>query len=461
VSILIADDEKGIRLGLGKLFDREGFETCCAETAEEALRLVGERDIRLALLDIRLGSSDGLTLLSRIKELSPETVCIMITGYGSIDNAVQAMKIGAADYLLKPLDNEHILKTVRSQSEITRLRNENTLLKQEQQKRMTGFDFQTRHEGMRKIMDIADRVKDTDSTVLIGGESGTGKEVLSRYIHFSSNRSEAPFVGVNCAALSETLLLSELFGHEKGSFTGADERKIGKFELADRGTLFLDEIGDMSLDAQAKLLRVLEEGSLERLGGNKTIRVNIRVIAASNHDLLALIGEKKFREDLYYRLNVIRLDLPPLRERREDIIPLAEYFSEFYAGKYRKGELSIPEGIRNNLKGYGWPGNIRELKNMINQAVLLSDGGILAPAVLTATASSSAAPEAETPPKQEDRYGGERGDLSGRMERVIEEHEKQIIRSTLERSRYNKTAAAEELGISRKTLFNKMNKYNL
>ena len=326
---------------------------------------------------------------------------------------------------------------------------------------MTGFVFQTRHKGMQNIMDIADRVKDTDSTVLIGGESGTGKEVLSRYIHFSSNRNEAPFVGVNCAALSETLLLSELFGHEKGSFTGADERKIGKFELADRGTLFLDEIGDMSLDAQAKLLRVLEEGSLERLGGNKTINVNIRVIAASNHDLPALIEKKRFREDLYYRLNVIRLDLPPLRERREDILPLAEYFADFYACKYRKEELRIPEEIREKLSNYGWPGNIRELKNMINQAVLLSDEGLVAPAGLTPVPSFAPEPidPASSDPASPENCGD--GDLSSRMERVIEEHEKQIIRRTLEESRYNKTAAAEALGISRKTLFNKMSKYQL
>lgn len=452
MNILIADDEKGIRVGLSKLFQREGYECYTAEDFDSALKLVEHREIHLALLDIRIGNRDGVELLRAIKGINSDVCCLMITGYGSITNAVEAIRSGAEDYLLKPLDNEYLLSTVSSRMELRQLKHENLYLKETEKEKMLDFDFCTSHPEMQKIMDIADRVKDTDTTVLITGESGTGKEVFSRYIHFSSNRKDAPFVGVNCAALSETLLLSELFGHEKGSFTGAQERKIGKFELADGGTLFLDEIGDMSLDAQAKLLRVLEESSLERLGGNRTISVNIRVIAATNQNLRELMEKKLFREDLFYRLNVIRLELPALRERPEDIPLLAEYFRHKFSRDFKKGETVFHEGTLEKMKQYDWPGNIRELRNLVNQSVLLSDSRDLDPlstdfGLMPVSRKKKPVPEG--------------ANLQEMVNNMVEDFEKEIITRTLEKNKFNKTAAAEELGITRKTLFNKMGKYNL
>jgi len=457
MNILIVDDEKGLRKGLSTLFQREGYETYTAGDFETALDLVTRMEIHIALLDIRLADRDGVELLKAIREINSDITCLMITGYGSISNAVEAMKAGAADYLLKPLDSEYLIKIVATRVEMKQLKKENILLKEKQKEEMLEYDFRTSQKRMKNIINISDKVKNTDTTVLITGESGTGKEVLSRYIHFSSNRKEAPFVGVNCAALSETLLLSELFGHEKGSFTGAFERKIGKFELADRGTLFLDEIGDMTLDAQAKLLRVLEEGTLERVGGNRTIKVNIRIIAATNQSLPDLIRKRQFREDLYYRLNVISLELPALRDRPEDILHLAEYFKNFYSRKYRKGELSFSPMACRSMQTYPWPGNVRELKNLINQTVLLSDGGDLMPDGLEEIPIRRNKPDEETVLLEKN----EAGTLQDRIDSVTEKLEKSIIEKALISNKFNKTAAAEELGVTRKTLFNKISKYGL
>jgi len=451
MNILIADDERGIRQGLKHLFLRAEYEVFEAEAFEPALECVRNNEIHVALLDIRLGDRDGVELLREIRRADSDVICLMITGYGSIGNAVEAIRAGAADYLLKPLDNEKLLEAVQSRVELKKLKTENRFLKSEQQERLQSCDFKTAHPGMRRVMEIADRVKDTEATVLITGESGTGKEVLCRYLHFTSNRKDAPFVGVNCAALSESLLLSELFGHEKGAFTGAVDRKPGKFELADRGTLFLDEIGDMSPEAQSKLLRVIEEGAFERVGGTRSIRTDIRLAAATNQDLPQLIREKRFREDLYYRLNVIRLELPPLRDRREDIPVLAEHFRQFYNSRYRKNALRFAPGVMARLSGYSWPGNVRELRNMINQAVLLSDREELDPPGFL---PSAGLPADRSP-------GAGEGPLQDRLNRVMEEYEKEIIEQALIRHRFNRTAAAEELGITRKTLFNKIGKYGL
>lgn len=452
MNILIADDEKGIRAGLSKLFKREGYDCFTAEDFDSALELVRHREIHLALLDIRIGNRDGVELLKSIKEINSDVCCLMITGYGSIANAVEAIRSGAEDYLLKPLDNDYLLNTVSSRLELKQLKNENFYLRETQKEKMLDFDFSTNHPDMKKIMDVADRVKDTDTTVLITGESGTGKEVFSRYIHYSSNRKDAPFIGVNCAALSETLLLSELFGHEKGSFTGAQERKIGKFELADRGTLFLDEIGDMSLDAQAKLLRVLEESSLERLGGNRTINVNIRVIAATNQNLRELMENRQFREDLFYRLNVIRLELPALRERPDDISLLAEYFRARFSRDFKKGNTTFSKAALDRMKSHDWPGNIRELRNLINQSVLLSDSMNLDPL--------SQGPGL-MPLSRKSISSAKGSNLQEMVNNMVEEFEKEIISRSLQNNKFIKTAAAEELGITRKTLFNKMSKYKL
>ncbi len=451
MNILIADDEKGLRMGMSRLFERLGFTVHQAENTESALALVEEHDIHAALIDIRLGGEDGVALLKRIKENDSEIICIMITGYGSIGNAVEAMRAGAADYLLKPVDNDYLIESVTSRLELKKLKAENDYLRTEQQTKSLEYDFDTVDPVMEKIMQNADRVKDTDTSVLITGESGTGKEVLCRYIHFSSNRANAPFVGVNCAALSDTLLLSELFGHEKGSFTGAYERKIGKFELAHGGTLFLDEIGDMPLEAQAKLLRVLEESSFERLGGNKTIKVDIRVVAATNQNLKELMEQKKFRRDLYYRLNVITLDLPPLRQRKEDILRLADYFRGLYGRKFRKQFSRFTEISEKLMTGYDWPGNIRELRNVIHQAILMGESEALEVSLPRSAQEESEEIVSET-------LGGT---LQKQMDEVAGEIERRVIQKTLEKHRFNRSLAAQELGITRKTLFNKINKYGL
>jgi two-component system NtrC family response regulator len=452
MNILIADDEKGIRKGISHLFQREGNTVFEAADFDEALVHVQEQDIEIALLDIRLGDRDGVELLSRILELDPEILCFIITGYGSIRSAVEAMQSGAADYLLKPLDNEKLLQTVESRMELKKLKEENDFLRAELVSLRDDAEFIHSGSAMERILNVADRVKDTDATVLITGESGTGKEVLCRYIHDTGTRREAPFVGVNCAALSETLLLSELFGHEKGAFTGASERKPGKFELACGGTLFLDEIGDMSLEAQAKLLRVIEESAFERVGGTSLIKTDIRLIAATNQDLKALIREKKFREDLYYRLNVICLALPPLREREEDLEALCDYFCQYFARRYKKAVPSVSKGSLTVMRHHSWPGNIRELRNMLNQAVLLSDGGELDLSTFLIPAEK----DLRVTPGQNTG-----GSLQEQMNSAMEVYERSLIEQALVKSKYNRTAAADALGITRKTLFNKISKYSL
>lgn len=451
MNILIADDEKGIRRGLVHLFQREGFTVYEAAEYGEAIHCCEVNEIHVALLDMRLGDRDGIDLLKELLQKDADMICLMITGYGSIQNAVEAMQFGAADYLLKPLDNEKLLQAVGSRMELKKLKSENSFLKSELKSIREEASPIYGSPAMKKILSIADRVKDTDATILITGESGTGKEVLCRYIHESSTRKEAPFIGVNCAALSETLLLSELFGHEKGAFTGAAERKPGKFELAHRGTLFLDEIGDMSLEAQAKLLRVLEEGAFERVGGTRLIGVDIRLIAATNQDLQALIRDKRFREDLFYRLNVISMRLPPLRDRKEDIPMLCDYFCQFYCKRYRKNFPEISQEDRNLMLQYSWPGNVRELKNMINQVVLLSNGGALDLPVYLKGGGTSA----------ESVHPFSDGNLQDHINSITEDCERNLIEQALLRNKYNRTSAAEELGVTRKTLFNKISKYNL
>jgi DNA-binding NtrC family response regulator len=454
MNILIADDEKGIRLGLSRLLKREGFTTFEAESGSIAMEIADREEIHGALIDIRLGEEDGIVILRELLKRYPGIVCIMITGYGSIANAVEAVRSGAADYLLKPVDNNQIIAALKTRLELKQLKAENRFLKSRELEKSLECDLNTGNPRMKNVMTLADRVKNTDSTILISGESGTGKEVLCRYIHFTSDRKDFPFIGVNCAALSESLLLSELFGHEKGAFTGAHERKEGKFELAHGGTLFLDEIGDMAPEAQAKLLRVLEESSFERVGGNKSIHVDIRVAAATNQDLELLIKDGRFRQDLYYRLNVINLVLPPLRERREDIVRLAEYFGKLYSRKFRKEYTGFKEGTQNAMINNPWPGNIRELRNAVHQAVLMSDEEMLELPSITV----------QPPPDgKESDTACDRpvSSLADQLLAISEAAEKQLIMKALEECKYNRTAAAEALEISRKTLFNKMEKYRL
>ena len=328
-------------------------------------------------MDVRLkGEHSGVDLLKELKRLEPDLVVLIITGYGSVDTAVASLKGGAADYFLKPIDNTRLLESVRKNLEMRALASENRFLKDELVQR-SPHTFVTRDPALTALIAAADKVKNQSVTVLITGESGAGKEVLARYIHFGGSRREASFIGLNCAALSESLLLSELFGHERGAFTGAVERKRGKFELADGGTLFLDEIGDMSLEVQAKLLRVIEESAFERLGGVKRITVDVRILSATNKDLPALIKQGKFREDLYYRINVVSFHLPPLRKRRGDIPLLVEHFLAKYSERYVRERVPLTRPRWRRSPRMTGPGNVRELENVVNRIVLLGETGII------------------------------------------------------------------------------------
>ncbi len=460
-SILIVDDEEGIRHGLESFFRREGFTVHCASGYDDAVSAATRHPVDLALVDIRLRTpKSGMDLLLELKRAEPDVIVVMITGYGSIDSAVSALKAGAADYLVKPVDNRKLLEVVSTNLQLEALKHENRFLKDELSRRSLPHHFVTQDPGLRQLLEKADKVKDSPITVLITGESGTGKEVLARYIHFTGPRRSASFVGINCAALSETLLLSELFGHERGAFTGAVERKRGKFELADGGTLFLDEVGDMSLETQAKLLRVIEESSFQRVGGVKDISVDARIVAATNKDLHALIRGGLFREDLFYRLDVVSFHLTPLRERRADIPLLLEHFLSKFSERYGREPPALSPETRAALVAYDWPGNVRELENAINQLVILGESSFVAAGVAALTER----PAAHRPPASSptERAGDAKpGSLKDAVGSLVAEQEKQIIAGCLKRNGGNKSRTARELSITRRTLALKLARYGL
>ncbi len=458
-TILVIDDEAGIRIALKKLFSRSNAEVRTAETADEAIEIVEGWRIDVVILDLNLGrGKSGIDVLRAIRCIEEEVPVIIITGYGTIDNAVSAMKEGASDFVLKPVDNTSLLEIVSKNLEYSNLKSENAYLKEEVKQNLRSADFITRNEGILKSLTVVDKVKNTKETVLITGESGVGKEVLAQYIHYTSNRKENPFVALNCAALDENLLLSELFGHEKGAFTDAHQRKPGKFELAHEGTLFLDEIGEMNPTTQAKLLRVLEEGTFERVGGTKRITLNVRVVCATNRDLERHMKQGLFRKDLFYRINVINVHLPPLRERPEDIPPLIDYFIDFFSKRYVKRGIRADAKLYDLLSSYSWPGNIRELKNVINQTVLLAEDGKLNPIFPQDEGCGRAEPETVS------TFGlavsGE-GPLSERMEEVVSYYESRIIEGVLTDCGGNKSEAARRLAVTRKTLQAKLDKYGI
>jgi DNA-binding NtrC family response regulator len=446
-SILVVDDEEGIRHGLENLFRRQGWAVHTADGFEAALAAAGRYALDVALVDLRLRTGkNGIDLLVELKRQEPDLIVIVITGYGSIDTAVTSLKSGAADYFLKPIDNSKLLEAIRRHLELRTLQNENRFLKDELDRRCLPHQFLTRDPALLALLAKADKVKDSNATVLITGESGTGKEVLARYIHFTSNRAQAGFIGLNCAALSESLLLSELFGHERGAFTGAVERRRGKFELADGGTLFLDEIGDMSLETQAKVLRVIEESSFERVGGTKSITVDVRIIAATNQDLPSLIRAGRFREDLFYRINVVALHLTPLRERRGDIELLARHFLKKFSERYLRPQPPLSAEAFAALQVQQWPGNARELENLINQFVLLG-----------AMPGSPKGPQPPPqPPEPEPEHSLSGQPLKQALAALTNRCERRLIADCLRRNGGNKSRSARELGITRKTLARKI-----
>lgn len=372
-SILIIDDDESVLYTLKLVLIKERYFIDCARTASEALSKLSENKYDVIISDINMPDKSGLDLLDEIKQKDQEAIIIMITAYGSETIAVEAMKKGAYDYLPKPFSNDVLKITIRRALEKVALKKENYILRQQIDNERCLLNIIGCHESMKKVFDLIKKVSITDTTVLITGESGTGKELVANAIHNLSSRKSNPFVKVNCAALPDTLIESELFGYEKGAFSGAIQRRCGKFEVADKGTIFLDEVADMSLATQTKVLRVLQEKEFERLGGNQTIKVDVRVIAATNKDLSQAIRENKFREDLYFRLNVVNIHLPPLRERLSDIPLLVEYFAQKISQKLNKPYKEFSPSFISKLYKYSWPGNVRELQNFIERVIVLED----------------------------------------------------------------------------------------
>ncbi len=452
--ILAVDDEENLLHFLSKLLKGEGYRVEVARTGGEALEKAKEADFDLAILDLKLLDMDGMAVLRAFKEMAPEANVVMITAYGSIESAVEAMKAGAYDYLVKPFRAEEILKAVEKALEQRRLRREVQHLRREVERRYSFENIVGKSKAMQEVFRQIERVAASKSTVLIMGESGTGKELVARAIHHRSHRRNGPFVVIDCGAIPENLQESELFGHIKGSFTGAVSTKRGLFEEADGGTLFLDEVGDLSGPSQAKLLRVLQEGTIRRVGETKTVQVDVRVIAATNKDLAELVQEGRFREDLYYRLNVVPIHLPPLRERREDIPLLVEGFIRRYAVEAKKGVRRISPSAMDLLISYPWPGNVRELENVIERAVLFSEGEVIGEELLPqevclqGEAIRLQVPDAPLCLKEA-------------VEKMSQEVEKGLIERALGRTGGNRSAAARLLGISRRALLYKMKTYGI
>jgi Nif-specific regulatory protein len=376
--ILIADDHDALRRGLARGLTEAGHEVEEASNGNAAIERLHDSYFDVVLSDLKMGGSDGMDVLRTTKALHPTTAVILMTAFGSVNTAVEAMKIGAADYVQKPFEIEEMEVKIEKALELKRVKTDLEYLRGTQHDLYDFDKIVGSSPALQRVLDIVKKVAQSKTTVLIRGETGTGKELIAGAIHHNSLRTSRNFVKVNCAALQENLLESELFGHEKGAFTGADKQRIGRFEQADGGTLFLDEIGDMSPSTQAKILRVLQEHEFERLGGTRTLRVDVRLIAATNRDLPSMVQAGQFREDLYYRLNVVSIEMPPLRERKDDIVPLANSFLRRFAGELKKKIEGLDPDAQKLLMRYNWPGNIRELENTIERAILLAEGRAIA-----------------------------------------------------------------------------------
>lgn len=461
--ILVVDDERNVLTSFQKLLGKEGHEVVTARSGEQALSLLGSQVPDLILMDIRMAGLSGLETFQRAKAVAPKVPVIMMTAYGTTETAIEAMKLGAFEYTLKPFDIPTLKALIEKALTIGQL------MRTPVTYGATDADAKAQRiigksPKMVEVYKLIGQVAASNVTVLIRGESGTGKELVARAIYHHSHRADRPFIAVNCAAIPETLLESELFGYEKGAFTGAAARKPGKFEQAEGGTIFLDEVGDMSPSTQAKVLRVLQEGACERLGGHETIRVDARLLAATNKGLEALIRDRQFREDLYYRLNVVTITVPPLRERKEDVPLLVEYFLKRYSREFRKESMRCsPEAIE-RLSAYDWPGNVRELENCIKQAVVLGKGEVLMPEHLrlgqSQTVPTRSAPERLAVLGELARQHLERAPGSAHQQ-LIEQVEAQLILEALKQTQGNLAQAAKLLGITRPTLREKISKYRI
>ena len=449
-TVLVVDDDSAHRTMLRALVGGWGYDVIEADDGSTAIEEVKKQPFDLVLMDVRMLKVSGLEALARIKAFNPAIPVTIMTAYSSVETAVEALKKGAYDYLTKPLDFDKLRLTLERAMEHAQLKEENRILKESLGKQFDVQNIIGQSMAMVKLLETVAHVAPSEATVMITGESGTGKELIAGAIHFNSPRREGPFVKLNCAAITETLLESELFGHEKGSFTGADRRKEGRFFQAHGGSLFLDEVSEMSLTMQVKLLRVLQERELTRVGGDKVIKVDVRVIAATNKNLRNLIDDGLFREDLYYRLNVVGLEIPPLKERKDDIPLLAQHFLEMFATKNRKEIKGFTPRAMDQLIRYEWPGNVRELMNAVERGVVLARAEHLDIEDLTIMQSSSPPPD-ETLPVGDEKYN----------DMTLEQVEKDAILRTLEYTSGNKSETARRLGITRKTLHKKLKEYGV
>ncbi len=458
-TVLIVDDEKNVRDLLKEILEEEDYTVFEADNGKKAVEAVSEKYPDCILLDVRMPVMDGMEAFLKIREIAPDLPVIFLTAYGSSDIAIKAMKKGAYDYLTKPFDIEELKIKVKKAIELKEL-----------SASMDGINFTKNYKQdeiigdspqMQEVYKAIGRVADSDATVLIRGESGTGKELVAKAIYLHSNRRNKPFIVVNCAAIPENLLESELFGHEKGAFTDAISKHIGKFEQAKDGTIFLDEIGDMSLPLQAKLLRVLQEKTFERVGGHETLVSNARVLAATNRNLEKLVSEGKFREDLFYRLNVVTIHIPPLRERKEDIPLLVSYFISKYSRKYGKVIQGVSEEVMKTFMDYDWPGNVRELENAIARGVIISSVPLIMKEHLPPELLQKIGDEEKAKENKSQNNSGRDNDSLEPLPDAIAKLEKTMIIKALQKCNGNKTKAAKLLGISRKSLFNKIRDYKI
>jgi nitrogen regulation protein NR(I) len=471
--LLLIDDEADVQYSFRRIFDQSNIELTTANSGEEGLKLIPKIKPDLVIMDVRMGGISGLETLRRLRQFNSKQMVIMMTAYGSTQTAIEAMKLGAYDYLLKPFDvpklKQLVLDALKAARDMKQVVSYQPLLESED------YDLGIigRSEAMQNVFKLIGQLAASDATALITGESGTGKELVARAIYHHSKRSEQPFLAINCAAIPDTLLESELFGYEKGAFTGAANQRIGKFEQCNHGTIFLDEIGDMSLPTQAKILRVLQNGTFERVGGNQSVNVDVRVIAATHKPLEKAVEAREFREDLFYRLNVVRVQIPPLRERREDIPLLVSYFLKKFGTEQKRSSKAIAEKALQQLQEFNWPGNVRELENVVQRATVMAKGEIILPGDLpveiskgTATArhaiasaepqSTGGAPDFVAMTKSLFRWARENNKL-----KVLPAIERELIIHALVETNGNQVQAAKILGITRATLRKRIEKFSI
>jgi len=445
IKVLIVDDELVMRDTMSDWLSYKGYNVISVANGTSAIEAARQEHINVAFVDLKMPGMDGIEVLRAIKEINPSTNVILMTAYGTIETAIRAIKEGAYNYLVKPFSLDEIETMIKTIVKYQKLEEENIILRQQLEERYSIKNIVGKSMQMKEVLELVDNISDTNATVLIQGASGTGKEVIARLIHFKSSRRNKPFIAANCAAIPSELLESELFGHEKGAFTGATYSKKGRFELADEGTLFLDEVGAMSLNAQIHLLRVLQEREFRKVGGTELIKIDVRVIAASNKNLEQAIKEHAFREDLFYRLNVIPIYLPQLKERTEDMPLLIEHFLHKYGKESRRGHKTISPEAMALLMNYDWPGNVRELENIIERLVILCKDKIIQPEHLPQPIRK----DAELKPGAHD------------ARKSLEEVEKHHILDILKKNDWNISKCAKILGVERMTLYNKIKRYKL